>query len=178
MILGASIDAGVPLKSITSAINAMNVEGVSINCKNGQRSGLTGKLVDIKLDEEGLKRHTINEFINTVQVSDLSSTVKSRAIEVFRRLAQAEAQVTFGRADVYIEKYIAEIRHVEIQIFGDSQGKVVHLGERDCSTQRRHQKLIEESASGVPVNIQKLLFDYSRKLINHIDYRTHLIEIQ
>ena len=58
---------------------------------------------------------------------------------------QAEAQATFGRADVYIEKYITGIRHVEIQIFGDSQGKVVHLGERDCSTQRRHQKLIEES---------------------------------
>ncbi len=60
---------------------------------------------------------------------------------------KAEAEATFGNSDVYIEKYISEIRHVEIQIFGDSHGKVVHLGERDCSTQRRHQKLIEESPS-------------------------------
>jgi len=58
---------------------------------------------------------------------------------------KAEAKATFGISDVYIEKYVSEIRHVEIQIFGDSHGKVVHLGERDCSTQRRHQKLIEES---------------------------------
>lgn len=105
MILGASIDAGVPLESITSAIDAMNVEGVSITCKNGQRSGLTGKLVDIKLDEEGLKRHTINDFIDTVQISDLSSTVKTRAIAVFRRLAQAEAQVHHTNAeDVHLHE--------------------------------------------------------------------------
>ncbi len=59
--------------------------------------------------------------------------------------ARAEAQSGFGRADVYIEKFCEHPRHVEIQILGDKHGNVVHLGERDCSIQRRHQKLIEEA---------------------------------
>lgn len=59
--------------------------------------------------------------------------------------ARAEAQSGFGRADVYIEKFCVNPRHVEIQIMGDKHGNVIHLGERDCSIQRRHQKLIEEA---------------------------------
>jgi acetyl-CoA carboxylase biotin carboxylase subunit len=59
--------------------------------------------------------------------------------------ARAEAQSGFGKADVYIEKFCENPRHVEIQILGDKHDNVIHLGERDCSIQRRHQKLIEES---------------------------------
>ncbi len=61
--------------------------------------------------------------------------------------ARAEAQTAFGNPDVYIEKFIEQPRHVEIQLIGDQHGNVIHLGERDCSMQRRHQKLIEESPS-------------------------------
>ena len=61
--------------------------------------------------------------------------------------AQREAEAAFGNPDVYIEKYIEKPRHVEIQILADNYGHVIHLGERDCTIQRRHQKLIEESPS-------------------------------
>ena len=59
--------------------------------------------------------------------------------------AQNEAEAAFGNGDIYIEKFMTNPKHVEIQILGDSRGTVIHLGERDCSVQRRHQKLIEES---------------------------------
>ncbi len=77
-----------------------------------------------------------------------------RGMKVVRTEAEAEAAFTqaqregasyFGNGEVYVEKYLDHPRHVEVQILGDEHGNVIHLGERDCSTQRRHQKLIEES---------------------------------
>jgi acetyl-CoA carboxylase, biotin carboxylase subunit len=68
-------------------------------------------------------------------------------LEAAFRSAQAEAAAAFGIPDVYVEKYVEAPRHIEIQIMADSRGTVVHLGERECSIQRRHQKIIEEAPS-------------------------------
>jgi acetyl-CoA carboxylase biotin carboxylase subunit len=61
--------------------------------------------------------------------------------------AQYEAKVAFGASDIYVEKYLENPRHIEFQVMGDNDGKVIHFGERECSIQRRHQKLLEESPS-------------------------------
>ncbi len=70
-------------------------------------------------------------------------------LEIAFRTARAEAKVAFGNDEVYIEKYLQRPRHIEIQVFGDGKGKAVHLGERDCSLQRRHQKVFEEAPGPV-----------------------------
>src|SRR5699024_10792158 len=63
------------------------------------------------------------------------------------RITQKEAETAFGNPGVYLEKFIEDFRHVEIQVLADEHGNVIHLGERDCSIQRRLQKLVEETPS-------------------------------
>jgi acetyl-CoA carboxylase biotin carboxylase subunit len=85
--------------------------------------------------------------------------------------AQREAEAAFGNPDVYIEKYIEKPRHIEFQILGDSHGHIVHLGERDCSIQRRHQKLIEESPSpAIDQKLRKKMGECAVKCAKAINY--------
>ena len=85
-------------------------------------------------------------------------------------IAYQEALNGFGNGDLYIEKFIEHPRHIEIQILGDAIGNVIQFGERDCSIQRRHQKLIEESAFALPQEIRHEVFDHSLRLIDEMDY--------
>src|SRR6476659_8245113 len=86
-------------------------------------------------------------------------------------LARSEALSAFGNGDVYVEKYLQRPRHVEFQILGDKFGNVIHVGERDCSVQRRHQKLIEESPSpAVTPELRKRMGDAAVAGAKAIDY--------
>jgi len=89
------------------------------------------------------------------------------------RIAQAEAKAAFGDPRLYIEKYIEKPRHIEVQILGDNEGNVVALGERECSIQRRHQKLIEESPSvAVDDNLRSKLMETAIKAAAGIGYQS------
>ncbi|HET7100955.1 MAG TPA: acetyl-CoA carboxylase biotin carboxylase subunit [Terriglobia bacterium] len=71
----------------------------------------------------------------------------ARELPGLLQMAQSEAEAAFGSSDVYLEKYISSPRHIEFQVMADQYGKVIHLGERECTIQRRHQKVLEESPS-------------------------------
>jgi len=87
------------------------------------------------------------------------------------QLARSEALSAFGSGDVYVEKYLERPRHVEFQIMGDRHGHVIHLGERDCSVQRRHQKLIEEAPSpAVTPDLRERMGDAAVRGAKAIDY--------
>ncbi|MEM9944148.1 MAG: biotin carboxylase N-terminal domain-containing protein, partial [Planctomycetota bacterium] len=94
--------------------------------------------------------------------SDLKIAIEQAAIE---------AKAAFGNAGVYLEKFVLKPRHVEVQVIADTHGNVVHLWERDCSTQRRHQKLIEESPSStLPPNVRTEICSAAVRMIQNADY--------
>jgi acetyl-CoA carboxylase biotin carboxylase subunit len=85
--------------------------------------------------------------------------------------AQSEARVAFKSSEVYIEKYVERGRHVEVQVLGDQRGNIIHLGERDCSSQRRYQKLVEESpAPGLHPRVRRKLWEAAIKCARAVRY--------
>ncbi len=94
------------------------------------------------------------------------------ALDAALASARSEALSAFGDATVYMEKYVAEPRHVEVQVFGDVDGKIWVLGERECSLQRRHQKVVEESpCHWLTPALRQTLCDVARKAAAAVDYR-------
>ena len=85
--------------------------------------------------------------------------------------AQEEAKAAFGNGEMYMEKFLEEPRHVEIQVFGDGEGNVIHYFERDCSIQRRYQKVLEEATSTLPDEVRQRIAAAAVRLAEHINYR-------
>src|SRR3546814_12573525 len=96
-----------------------------------------------------------------MRISDWSSDVCSSdlpdedQLETLMSQAGSEAKAAFGDATVYMEKYLGNPRHIEFQIFGDGLGQAIHLGERDCSLQRRHQKVLEEAPPPILSRVER-----------------------
>lgn len=128
-----------------SAINAMRKAGIP--CIPGSNGALTGE------NEDNIR---LAAQIGYPIIIKASGGGGGRGMRVVRNegellnaiaMTKTEAAAAFGNSEVYMEKFLENPRHIEIQILGDSQGHIIHLGERDCSMQRRHQKVIEEAGA-------------------------------
>lgn len=96
---------------------------------------------------------------------------KDEVVNAFR-MARSEAKANFGNEEVYMERYLRRPRHIEVQVIADTHGNVVHLGERDCSIQRRHQKLWEEAPSpGLTPELRQQLGELVTKAVGKMGYR-------
>ena len=94
-------------------------------------------------------------------------------LDVAFPVAQAEAQAFFGNGALYVERFLAKPRHIEVQILGDGQGGVVHLGERDCSLQRKHQKLLEETPSpGLNASERHRICELAAATMRNLGYKS------
>lgn len=129
--------------------------------------GSHGIVIDIKEAIHDAKKLGFPIFIKAVAGGGGKGIRIAHSEEEFTKqfaAARAEAEVSFGNPDVYLEKMIRNPRHIEVQILGDKHGNYIHLGERDCTTQRRRQKLIEESPS--PVLTSKLRQKIGQAAVN------------
>ena len=142
----AAVDAGVPTTAIHEVVGDGVPEGISMPALVKAAAGGGGRGMRVVRTSE-----------------ELADALAA---------ASREAESAFGDGTVFVEPFIERGRHVEVQIIGDEHGNVVHLGERECSIQRRNQKVIEESPSaGISDEVRTLLCDGALALARHVGYR-------
>ncbi|CAD6511968.1 acetyl-CoA carboxylase biotin carboxylase subunit [Candidatus Profftia tarda] len=153
-----------------SAINTMKKSGIP--CLPGS---------DGPLSDDILKNKAIAELIGYPIIIKASSGGGGRGIRVVRKpqeleksinIIKSEAKASFGNATIYLEKYLENPRHIEIQVIADEQGNAISLGERDCSMQRRHQKIIEEAPPGIHRSLSSYIGERCSAACIDINYRS------
>lgn len=155
----AEICESCKIKFIGPTPDNIRLMGDKMAAKNSARKAgvpvIPGSKTVIKTKEEALKVSKEMKYPVIVKAAAGGGGKGMRVCHNDVRLisafltAQREAEAAFGNPDVYIEKYVEQPRHIEIQILADKYGHIIHLGERDCTIQRRHQKLIEETPSPI-----------------------------
>ncbi len=153
----AEICESCNISFIGPSAQAIRLMGDKIAAKDLMRKAgipiIPGSMTAVKSKEEALKTARRIQYPVIVKAAGGGGGRGMRVCHNDVRLisalmtCQAEAEASFGNSDVFVEKYLEEPRHVEFQILGDKSGHIIHLGERDCTIQRRHQKLIEEAPS-------------------------------
>ena len=165
--IGPSAEAIEAMGDKLSAVQLAEAAGVP----RVPGSGRIGSAADVRAF---VRRHGLPVLIKaSAGGGGRGMRIVHREADIDRQVqaAAAEAQAAFGDASIYVEKFIERARHIEIQVLGDSLGNLVHLGERDCSTQRRHQKLIEEAPSpAIDAGLREELAQAALRLARRVNY--------
>lgn len=177
----AEVCRSCQIEFIGPSPEAMSKLGDKINCKKlakqskvptfpGSKEGVSEKAEAVRIAEEigypVIIKASAGGGGRGMRIANNRVTLESGL-----DAAQQEAQAAFGNGTVYIEKFLEKARHVEVQVIGDKHGNAIHLYDRDCSTQRRHQKLIEEApAPGVELSKREALCKSAARLIQNANY--------
>lgn len=177
----AEVCRSCQIEFIGPSPEAMNALGDKINCKKLARKSrvpvFPGSTDAIEEKEEAVK---VAEEIGYPVIIKAAAGGGGRGMRIAHNRvtlesgldsARQEAVAAFGNGAVYVEKFLESARHVEVQVLGDKHGNAIHLYDRDCSTQRRHQKLIEEApAPGVPQSKRDTLCKAAARLVQSANY--------
>jgi len=165
---------GPPVESIRLMGDKIKAKEVISNIGVPVISGTKNPIADIQKAKEVVKRIGYPVILKAAAGGGgkgMRVVYKEDELESAYKGAETEAEAAFGDKSLYIEKYLEEPRHIEFQILADKSGNVIHLGERDCSIQRRHQKLIEEAPStALKADLRREIGKAAKKIASAVGY--------
>jgi len=166
---------GPPYEAIALAGNKSKAVEVMKNARIPVIPGSNGNITDLKSATKLCRRLGYPVIIKAVfggGGKGIRICHSKEELAEYYPMAKAESEKAFGTGDIYLEKYISKPRHIEFQIVADNYGRTICVGERECSIQRRHQKLIEEvPVVNLPPKLLKLMSEYAVKAAKTIDYK-------